>query len=377
MANTRRTQGEGTVFMRKDGRAMAQAMYEGKRITKYGKTKTEAKQKLDAYLADLRSGKVVVGPKQTIKEYLEHWLENEHRLQIELTSLDRYRVALRVQVYPALGNIQLSQLTRARVQAFYADLFDGGLAPATIKLVHALLSAAFKSAVLQEVIARNPCEHVILPRLEEPVTRALSQEEAARLLAAAQDRRLRFLILMAVTTGARLGELLALRWADIDEKEGIVRVGRSVARVPGLGRIEKSPKTRAGRRTIRLPQVVLKHLDEQRSCIDRLRVSAGSRWQENDLVFPSRVGGHLERNNVERSFRKLIKTVDLSGMRFHDLRHSAATLLLAAGANIKVVQEMPGHSNIQTTLQKYGHVLPDMQKGASDKMDDLFGGDEN
>ncbi|HEU5376559.1 MAG TPA: site-specific integrase [Ktedonobacteraceae bacterium] len=370
---SRRTQGEGSVYLRKDGRAAASAMYEGKRITKYGKTKKEAKEKLDAYLADLRAGKVVMGPKQTVERYLTHWLEDERRLRIALTTLMRYRSSLKVHIIPALGHIELSKLSREHVQSFYADLLDGGLAPASIRRVHSLLSSALKDAVRHEIIARNPCQYVTLPRGEDFQAKALTQEEAARLIEVARGHRLWFLILMAMTTGARLGELLALRWVDLNEETGKLRIGRSVARVQGVGRIEKAPKTKSGRRPVRLPQVILRSLEAQRDYIRGVRLAAGPCWKDHDLVFPNRVGDHMDHWVVLRSFKQLVEKAGLPVMRFHDLRHSAATLLLAAGVNVKVVQEMLGHADIRTTLGMYGHVLPDMQKDASDKMDDLFG----
>lgn len=370
---TKRTQGEGSVYLRKDGRAAASAMYEGKRITKYGKTKKEAKEKLDAYLADLKQGKVVIGPKQTLEQYLTHWLEDERRLRIALTSLMRYRSSLKVHIIPALGHIELSKLSREHVQSFYADLLDDGLSAGSIRHVHGLLTSALKDAVRHEIIARNPCQYVTLPRKEDFQAKALTQEEAARLIEVARGHRLWFLILMAITTGARLGELLALRWVDLNEETGKLRIGRSVARVQGVGRIEKAPKTKSGRRPVRLPQVILRSLEAQRVYITGVRLAAGPSWEDHDLVFPNRVGDHMDHWVVLRSFKQLVEQAGLPVMRFHDLRHSAATLLLAAGVNVKVVQEMLGHANIRTTLGMYGHVLPDMQKDASDKMDDLFG----
>jgi len=369
----RRTKGEGSVYLRKDGRAAASAMYEGKRITKYGKTKMEAKHKLDAYLTDLKAGRVVVGPKQTVKQYLTHWLEHEHRLRVELTTLQRWRSDLRNHIIPALGHLHLDEVRREHLQALCADLIDKGLAPSSVRHVHGLLSLAFKQAVRHELLARNPCQYVTLPKAREFQARFLTKKEAEHLIETARGHRLWFLILLAVTSGARLGELLSLRWADLDEQEGTLQIGRSTARVTGVGRIEKAPKTRAGRRRVRLTLVVLRSLDRQREYIDRLRERAGQRWQEHDLVFPNRVGCHMDHWVVLRSFKQLVERAGLSDMRFHDLRHSAATLLLASGVNMKVVQELLGHSYISTTLGMYGHVLPDMQQAASDKMDELFG----
>jgi integrase len=369
----RRTHGEGSVYMRKDGRAAASIIYEGKRITKYGRTKKEAREKLDAYLDELKQGKVVIGPKQTVKQYLENWLENSRRLKVEITTAERYDSAIRVHLVPAFGHLRLDQLTREHVQVFYAKLLNDGLAPRTIQLIHMVLSTALNDAVEGGILARNVCEKLTVPRAEKYEAHFLTRGEAQRLLAAARGHRLWLFILMAITMAPRRGELTGLRWSDIDLSGGVVHIQRTVGRVRGLGKIAKSPKTKSSFRKVRLPQVVLDGLEEQRKFIDRIRAQAGSTWQENDLVFPNKNGCYLDHWVVLRQFKKVLQEAGLPDMRFHDLRHSAATLLLAAGVNIKVVQEILGHSNINTTLMLYGHVLPDMQKEASDRMDDMFG----
>lgn len=320
----RRTRGEGSVYMRKDGRAAASAMYEGKRITKYGKNKTEAKQKLQAYLDDLKAGKVVIGPKQTVKQYLEHWLENSRRLKIEVTSLIQYRSILRAHLIPAFGHLQLSQLTREHLQAFYAEKLDSGLSPRRIKGIHVLLSSALRDAVINGMLAQNVCEHAVLPRAKKHKPHVLKKEECKRLVAAARGRRLWFLILLAITTGARLGELLALH-------------------------------------------------SEQKDYIEQVRQRSGARWKGLDLVFPNRDGSYLNADIVRREFRAVLREAGLSQeITPHDLRHSMATLLFAAGVNAKVVQEALGHSSVAITLGLYGDVLPDMQQETADVMDQLF-----
>lgn len=369
----RRTQGEGSVYMRKDGRAAASAIYEGKRITKYGKTKTEAKQKLDAYLADLRSGKVVIGPKQTVGQYLEHWLENEHRLQIGVVTLQNYRSVLRAHLVPALGHLQLDQLTRERVQALYAEKLDSGLAPGSIRCIHEVLSGALSSAVRNGILARNACDNVILPRTPKKKHNALSKEQALRLVEAARGRRLWFLVLMAVTTGARLGELLALHWEDIDVNNLRVYIHRTVSSVVGKGQFERpQPKTASSVRKVVLVQAVVDGIGEQKEYIDRIREAAGARWKDLDLVFPNKDGGYMRADIVRRELRAILVEAGLESRTFHKLRHSAATILFAAGVNPKVVMEMLGHSNISTTLGLYGDVLPDMQQEAADVMNNIF-----
>lgn len=368
----RRTKGEGSAYMRKDGRAAASAMYEGKRITKYGKTKTEAMQKLDAYLADLRAGKVVIGPKQTVEQYLTRWLEESRRLRIRSTTLKKYRMVLRLYIIPALGDIQLHLLAREHVQSFYAKLYDGGLASKTIKLVNAVLSSGLKDAVRNGDLARNVCEWVTMPKGKRYQAHALTSSECVRLIEAARGHRLWFFILMAITTGARRGELIGLKWSDIDESACLVHIRRTIVYVSGTGLVEHEPKTVHGLRSVTLTQLVRDGLEEQRAYVSRLRESAGSAWVENDLVFPNMRGKYIHEAILHNQFKRLLKDAGLPDMHLHDLRHSAATLLLAAGVNAKVVQEMLGHSDITITLGMYGHVMPNMQKEAASKMDEML-----
>lgn len=369
----RRTRGEGSVYMRKDGRAAASAIYEGKRVTKYGRTKTEAKQKLDACLADLRAGRMVIGPKQTVAEYLIYWLENEHRLQIGMVTLQNYRSILRAHLIPAFGHLQLDQLTREHVQAFCVKKLDDGLAPGTIRYVYGVLSGALASAVRNGILARNVCKNVVLPRITKIKHNVLSKEQAVLLVNAARGRRLWFLVLMAITTGMRIGELLALHWEDIDVVNRRVYVHRTVSHITGKGQVERPrPKSASSVRKLVLVQAVIDGVEEHKKYIASLRAVSKERWKDLDLVFPNKDGGYMRAERVRAELRMILMVVGLEPRKFHKLRHSAATILFAAGVNPKVVQEMLGHSNISITLGLYGDVLPDMQQEVADIMSEIF-----
>lgn len=368
----RRAQGAGSVYLRKDGRYAASAMYEGKRITKYGKTKKEAWDNLQARLDDLKQGKVVTGPKQTVEQYLTYWLENVHRLKIELTSLDQYRTVVRIHLVPAFGHLQLVGLTSERIQQFYVEKLEEGLGPRRIVFIHAVLSAALKHAVIQKALLHNPCEYITLPKRKKHKPHVLTSDEAQRLIVAARGRRLWFLLLVALTTGARLGELCALHWEDFDLSAMRIHIHRNCARVKGIGLIEKQPKSESGSRKVILAQAVVDGIEEQRAYIANLRVRAGTRWRDLDLVFPNRYGSYLDPVYTVKEFQRLLADAGIDKRVPHDLRHSAATLLFAAGVNPKVVQEALGHSNISVTLGLYGDVTPDMQQGVADVMNTLF-----
>lgn len=359
--------------MRKDGRAAASAIYEGKRITKYGKTKTEAKQKLDAYLADLRSGRVVAGPKQTVEQYLTRWLEDSRRLRIEPKTLENYRVVVRAHLIPAFGSLQLGQLTQERVQALYAEKLDAGYAPGTIRGIHVLLHSALKDAVARQVLSRNVCDYVTVPRQKQRDPYVLTIDQCKLLVNAARGHRLWFLILVALTTGGRVGELLALRWSDFDLNNLRIHIRRSVVQHKGKGLVEKEPKTKSGVRNAILTQVVVDAIPEQHEYIDSIRAKS-SKWADLDLVFPNRFGTHIREKQLMIDFRVVLAKAGLPlEMHFHDLRHSFATLLFAAGVNPKIAQEALGHSAMSVTLGLYGDVIPDMQEETGRVINRLFG----
>jgi integrase len=371
MTNSRRAQGAGSVYLRKDGRYAAAGMYEGKRITKYGKTKKEAWDNLQTALDDLKAGRVVLGPKQTVKQYLEYWLENVHRHEIELTTLSDYRGILRSQLIPAFGHLQLAQLTREKIQAFVNEKLQSGLSAGWVKQIYIVLSAALSYAVLNEMLARNPCSLVRLPPVKKVKHRVLSKEQAARLVDAAKGRRLWFMLLLALTTGARVGELLALHWEDIDVNNLRVHIHRNVASVKGMGLIEKGPKSISGVRWLVLPQAVIDAFPEQRAYVEALSLRA-KRWDDCGLVFPNRHGGYIRNKQVLKELRDILSEIGLPSLKFHELRHSVATLLLAAGIDPKTVSKTLGHSRVAFTLDEYGEVTPDMEEAVAGVLGQIF-----
>ena len=170
----------------------------------------------------------------------------------------------------------------------------------------------------------------------------------------------------------RLGELLALRWEEVDLKNKTLQVRHTVDYIQGYGKVESEPKTTSGRRSITLPQFAIEELERHRTHQAELQNEAGNLWKEHGLIITSLTGNHLSRSRVQKTFKQLLKKARLPDMHFHWLRHSAATILLSMGVSPKVVQELLGHSDIRITLRIYGHVLPGMHKEAMDKMDDVF-----
>ena len=319
-------------------------------------------------------GMIVPGQRQTVKQFLEHWLENVHKLKIEFGSYQRYREMLDRYILESLGHIQLQKLTTERIETFYSQLSEKGLAPRTIRMVNAVLHSALQYAVKKKKVAKNVCDGIDLPRVTRHHIQPLNKEQAQQLLQAAKGHRLEALITVALATGMRRGELLALRWSDIHFDVGSVQIQRTVSRFTGHGPIESEPKTVGSRRNIVLPQFAIDVLKmhQQKQIQDRLE--AGSSWVDRDLVFCNRKGDFWDASNMVNTFKKLVSSASLPPMRFHDLRHSAATILLTMGVHPKVVQELLGHSQISMTMDTYSHVLPSMLRDAMNGLNDMFEG---
>lgn len=371
----RRGHGEGAIYWRESRkRWIAELPLEtGKSKYFSGKTYAEAQRKLNQGQLEQRQGKLATGPKQTVKDFLNYWLEEVHGATLKLSALALYRRHMKNHIIPRLGHIQLQKLKADQVQAFLNTMLKDGLKAGTINVIFAILDAALKDAVRWQRLAVNVCDVVTPPRVTPPDMRVLSKEEAQRLLDVAKASRLQCVLTLALATGMRLGELLALRWEEIDLENKTLQVRHTIDYIQGYGKVESEPKTASGKRGITLPQFMIEELERHRLYQLEAREKAGDAWKEQGLVFPNRNGGYFSRARLYGIFKKLLSDAGLSDMHFHGLRHSTATILLRMGVSPKVVQELLGHSNITITLGVYGHVLPGMQKEAMDKMDDIFG----
>jgi integrase len=368
-----RGHGEGSVYHRKDGRWAASITLEGRRRkTFYGKTRKEVQEQLKIALRDQQQGMLATGPQQTVKAYLEHWLEEVHKPTIHMSSYIKYRRILNRYIFPSLGHIQVQKLTPQHVQALYAQKLKEGLAAETVRGIHRMLHKALDDAVRWNLVPRNVCDAVTQPRPTRYEIRPLTGEQAQLLLEKARGSRLETILIVALTTGIRRGELLALQWQDINFDEGSLHVCRTMNRIEGKGIMVSEPKTAKSRRKIMLPHLVIEALKQHRVRQLEARLKAGAAWKERDLVFCNASGNFLDPANVLRMFGKLLRDAGLPHMRFHDLRHSAATILLTMGVHPKIVQELLGHSQISMTMDTYSHVLPSMQKEAMSRWDDWF-----
>ena len=369
-----RKRGEGTLFKRKDKRWQAsfQPVSGGRRRYVYGKTKDEALEKLRQAQEEDRKGVLATGPHQKLGDYLMHWLETTHRPPMVRTSTYvQYRSLIKTHLVPGLGHIYVHKLTPQEIQAFYARKLQK-LKPGTVNEIHRVLRCALGDAVKWNLVTRNAASLVSAPHAERYRGPTLTVEQARQLISLVKGNRMEVVLTLAVLTGMRRGEICALRWTDIDFDKKVLYVNRTVNRFSKLGLVVNDPKSKSSRRKIELADLVIEVLQEHREHQGQERTWAGDAWADQGLVITSIYGGFVEPAYVWKRFQQLLQKCELPRMRFHDLRHSAATILLAMGVELKVIQELLGHSTIAITADIYAHLLPSMQQDAMKKLDERF-----
>jgi integrase len=338
-----------------------------KRKTLCAKTRREVGERLTAAKADRDRGLLFDSNSLTVGRYIERWLADSVRDTVKATTYETYERLMRLHLVPTLGRIKLKNLTPTHVRGLYREKLDSGLSPTSVQRVHALLHKALKQAVHDGLVPRNVTDAVKAPRQSRKEIPTLTREQARTLLDTATGDRLEALYLLAIHTGLRQGELLGLKWSDIDLDRGTLQVRRILSAAKEGPRFT-TPKSNRGR-SVRLTAQAVQALRNHRKRQVEERLKHDGFWQDHGLVFTTLVGTPLNRHNVfSRSFKPLLRRAGLPDIPFHALRHSFATLMLAGGEHPKVVQEMMGHSGIRVTMDFYSHVLPDMQKGAVDRL---------
>ncbi len=302
----------------------------------------------------------------TVEQYLGRYMEATDGTVLLTTAKSRRDCLERWK--PLIGRIPLAKLTRMDVQRALENLAPQ-LAASTRRESLVALRSAMRQAVAWDMLRRDPTLGIRAPRVPREEMRAWTAEEARRFLEAAGKHRLHALFVLALSTGMRVGEMLALRWEDVTGDR--IHVRRSLGRVKGDPWIHE-PKTAAGTRTVPVGNAVTAALREHRARQLRERLAAGQTWEDNGLVFCARRGKPLASVIPGRALRKIAAEAGVRPIRMHDLRHTHATLLLRAGVSPKVVAERLGHTSVKITLDVYSHVLPDMQEAAVRALDGLL-----
>jgi len=325
-------------------------------------------------LREIDLGTFVKPSVTTVSEYLDEWLKVAAQPRIAPNTFEQYTDILNRYVRPAIGSLKLSSVRTMNVQALYSSMQQRGLSARVVRYTHAVLNSAFKQAVKWSMLALNPAELVDLPKAERKEMQALTPEQAAKFLAAAATDRYGVLFNVAIVTGMRPSEYLGLQWKDTNFETGMVTVQRTLTWKRDGSWYFGEPKTSRSRRSIPLPASLVLLLKEHKRRQAEERLKAGPKYQNLDLVFASQEGKPLMQHNlIMRHFKPILKQAELpESIRLYDLRHTCATLLLVAEENPKVVSERLGHSSVVMTLDTYSHVLPSMQKAASEKLENLL-----
>ncbi|MER8091799.1 tyrosine-type recombinase/integrase [Streptomyces goshikiensis] len=390
-----RANGDGTVYQRKDGRweAAGYVLAPGntrKRVRVYGTTRKEALDKLTEKISASNRGVPVPSAQGSVSAYLTYWLEAVAIHQLRENTHTRYTACVHQHLIHGLGKKKLAKLTAKDVRTWLNQLrttcqccarsidarrdqprccaagtcCSKRLSPLTLAYIHSVLKSALEHAVREEEITRNVARNVRTgtprPRRSEPFT----ADEARRFLTAVGSDRLHTLYELALHAGLRKGELLGLQWEDLDLYKGTASIRRTLQRTQTGGLTTLPTKTRASERRIALPSECIHSLKEHREVQEGEREAAVEDWKDNGLVFSTPAGGPLDPANLNRSFRTLLDQAGLRRIRFHDLRHSTATLLLEQGVELVVIKELLGHAHIGVTATVYAHVRLRLQRDA-------------
>lgn len=370
----RRGRGEGSLTQLENGRWMARVtVAPGRRRTIYGDSKADTLRRMRDAVSRSERGEPQSDARITVTTFLTEWLEGTAKLSVRSSTYASYAHYVRFHIIPGLGRHRLTRLTPEQVDAFLAEKSASGLSPRTCQYMRAILRSALAWAVKRGRLSRNVAALSNSPKVERPAIVPLALEDARRMVAAASNHRLGALFVLALDSGARQGELLGLKWADVDLYTSQLRIVRTKYRVNGTN-VFGEPKSSSSRRTIQFTATTSRMLKRHRSRQLRERLTAGPRWTEHDLVFATDRGVPLHASTVTHQFQKFLAQNDLPRQRFHDLRHCSATFLLSQGVPIKVIQERLGHSQVSLTLSTYAHLSLELQREAVERMEGVLRG---
>lgn len=379
----RRANGEGNIRKRKDGRwegryTTGRHPLTRKVMTKnvLGKTQAEVKQKLAQALADAEKLDCSKVGKYTVGEWMDLWFENVAKVKVCPSSHQTYQGYIKNHIKPNIGKLLLENLTTMELQKFYRKLLSKGrvewiesreqpkgLSAKAVRNINQVISSAMNFAVAQKIILANPTSSCSLPKVEHKEMQTVPSDQLGAFLDEAKRTGVYEMYYIELATGLRRGELLELKWEDIDLKKGLIRVKRQVARING--EIVKAPlKTKNSYSTISISPQAVEVLKQQKTKI---------KSKKEKLVFLSPAGGPISPDSINNMLKRVLDRAGLPSLRFHDLRHSFATLALQNGVDIKTVSGMLGHFSVGFTLDTYTHVTTAAQKEAAQTMGNLLG----
>lgn len=347
----------------------------------YGKTQKEVKEKLEEYKRKISMG-ILNEEKIILQDWFYTWLFDYRKQDLKPKSFDRYYGIYKNYVNnTTLGKIKLCDLRTTHLQRHYNNLLNQGVTPTTIKQLNTNLKTCLGEAERQGYILKNWCKLVTLPKIEDnKEIKVLTQEEQSKFLEAIKGHELELLFILALGTGLRLGELLGLKWCDIDFKNNELTVQRSIQRVPIFEGdkivkyevIEQTPKTKNSNRTLPIPINIINKLKKYKKEQNQLILYIGEGYSNNNYILCDKLGNIIDEKKPGRNLKSILKKLEIEPMKFHALRHTYATRLFEAGVPPKTVQHLMGHADIQTTMNIYTHVMKSEKLEAVDKINKLF-----
>ena len=377
----RRANGEGNIRKRKDGRwegryTAGHDPITGKQIFKnvLGKTQAEVKDKLNTALEELKRIDVIVSDQMTTGEWLDTWLEHYAKPVMRATTYNNYETLIRLHIKPYIGEVKLNKLTTLQIQKLYNKLLsDGrfdrpeardkpkGLSSKTVRNIHTVIHSACEKAIVERLLAVNPTKGCRLPKKERTEMKVLPPEKLADFFREAKETGVFELYYLDLSTGLRRGELLGLKWSDIDFEKRTLEVKRQIQRVNGVIQ-ETAPKTNNAYRKILLSS----------ETIEILKAYKEQQTIQSEYVFPSPTGEIMEPDSARKMLKRVLQRAGSDELRFHDLRHTFATLALQNGVDVKTLSGILGHYSAGFTLDTYAHVTTQMQEEAANKMGDFL-----
>lgn len=371
MTRYKRNNQEGSISKRGSQYRAQTIPVKGKRASRSFKTKVEAQEWLREMQSKLDRGFDHEGSKMSLADYLTRWLET-HKVNLREMTAVHYEQVIRCHIIPYMGSTRLADLSLFKVESFYSELVQTGLGVRTVRIVHSILHRALGKAVLYGLLMANPTQGADLPKYRHEEMKVLDESQVVQFLVAAHGSHFETLYYLAINTGMREGELFGLKWPDLHFNTGVLYVQRQVQSVPGLGKIFTEPKTVAGRRPLKLGEGVLQKLREQKEQQLFQKTLAGSKWKENDLIFPTRIGTPEDPGNLRKDFLGVLDMAGLPHIRFHDLRHTSASIQLNRGVPILVVSKRLGHAKASTTMDIYAHLYMESQDEPARIMDEIL-----
>lgn len=364
-----RGKGEGSIYKDKGGRWRgAVSLPDGRRRYVSGRTRREVSVKLARLQEQVRTGSLAAPGRLTVEGFLGRWLE-EHVRHLEAKTAYSYEQQVRLHIAPKLGKVQLARLNRAMVQEWVNGLAASGLSPKSVKIAHGTLRAALSVAMDWDIIPANPAARITLPKAERREPPYLTLPQARALLEALAGDRLEALYITAIMLALRRGEVLALKWEDFDWEAGTVHIRRSLVVLSGKT-VVTDGKTPASWAKLPLPDLAANALRRHRARQVEERLRAGAAWREMGYVFTTSIGTPISPRNLVRHWHGLLDKAGLpSPLPFHTLRHSAASLMLALGVPMRVVQQVMRHRQVGTTTDLYGHIPLEISRDAVEVLD--------